>query len=273
MCLMLLLSSCETVVEMELPAHEPKLVVNAVINPDSLFTVEVSPSQNPLSNKAHEPVSNATVQVYQADQHLYTLQHKGNGTYSTDQKPQALQHYELKVEAPGLPTASATTYIPAAPAISNLNATPVAATASDGPTVSATFTLADTPGQENFYYIQAFTPDTSYLDGQPYRRSVGVRLVEPFEDEFTMEDHYFFSDKLFDGKVVTLRLDLENPPQYTTYVRIAHITREFYDYVRTLNKQSYRDNFATPPGPVANNIQSGIGVFAGYHAVTLVMEP
>ncbi|WP_299758643.1 DUF4249 domain-containing protein [uncultured Pontibacter sp.] len=273
LCLFFILTSCETVVEVDLPTHEPKLVVNAVINPDSILTVDVSASQSALSNQPHGQVENATVQVYHAGQLLYTLPHTGNGKYKADQKPQVQQHYELKVEAPGLPKASATTYIPAAPLIRNLIATPVASTAWSGTTVSATFTLTDAPGQENFYYIQAYTPDTSYLDAKPFKRSVSLELAEPFEYEFTMEDRYFFSDKLFEGKAVTLRLHLENSLEQTTYIRIAQITRAYYDYVRTLDKQSYRDNFATPPGPVFNNIAGGLGLFAGYNATVLAVKP
>jgi len=273
LCLLVILNGCEKVVELELPAHKPSLVLNAVIDPDSLFVVDVSSSRSPFSNAAYEQVHNATVQVYQAGQPLYTLQHLGNGKYGTDQKPQALQHYELKVEASGFPSASATTHIPTAPHVSNLKATTVARTEWEGPTVHVTFTLSDTPGQENFYYIQVFTPDTSYLDGQPYKKSVGMKIAAPFEEEFTMEDRYFFSDKLFEGKAVTLRLHLENSPERTTYVRVAHITREYYEYVRTLDKQSYRDNFATLPGPVANNIVGGLGLFGACHAVTLPVKP
>ncbi|WP_162427359.1 DUF4249 domain-containing protein [Pontibacter pudoricolor] len=273
LCLLVLLSSCETVVELELPAQEPALVANAVINPDSLFIVDVSSSQSALAVGSHLPVTNAIVQVYQASQHLYTLEHKGSGIYSISQLPQALQHYQLKVEAPGFPTATAATYIPATPAISKLKATPVAGTEWDGPSVSASFMLSDTPDQENYYYIQAYTPDTNYSDGQHYNRSVRVKMTVPFEDEFTMEDRYFFSDKLFEGKAVTLRLNLENSPENTTFVRIAHITRDYYEYVRTLDRQSYRDNFATLPEPVTNNIQGGMGLFGGYNAVTLAVKP
>ncbi|WP_206073051.1 DUF4249 domain-containing protein [Pontibacter flavimaris] len=273
LCLLFILPGCETVVEAELPAPESALVVNAVINPDSLFTVDVSASQSAFSGGSHGPVATATIQVYQANQLLYTLEHQGNGIYSTTQAPQMLQHYQLQVQAPGFPAATAATYIPAKPVIGRLTAATEAATEWQGPSVSASFVLTDPPAQDNYYFVQAYTPDSSYVDGHAYNRSVGLKIAAPFEAEFTMGDRYFFSDKLFEGKEVPLRLRLDNSPEATTFVRVAHITRTYYDYVRTLDKQSYRDNFATLPGPVANNIKDGMGLFGGYSAVTLAVKP
>ncbi|WP_242916518.1 DUF4249 domain-containing protein [Pontibacter liquoris] len=273
LCLFSILTSCETIVETPLPAHEPKLVVNAVINPDSLFTVDVSANQSAFDHVTYQQLPDATVQVYQAGQPLHTLHHRGNGIYKTDQKPLPLQHYELHVAAPGFAPAQASAFIPSAPVIRDLQNTAVAPTAWEGPTISVSFTLADTPGQENYYYLQAYTPDTSHTESKPYNRSVGLKLADPVESEFSLEDRYFFSDKLFEGQTVTLWVHLDNSPKQTTYLRVAHITREYYAYARTLEKQSYRDNFATPPGPVANNIQNGMGIFAGYNALTLAIKP
>lgn len=270
--LLLLLWSCETVIELELPEYEPKLVLNSVINPDSLFTVDVSASQSALADGEYQQLTDATVQVYQAGQLLFELQHTGNGVYKADRKPQALQHYELRVSAPGFPSAVANTHITAMPAVKNVQASR-AAPAFEQQRVNMSFELDDVPGQENFYYIEAFTPDTSYYDGTPYKEPVSIKFTAPIEDEFGMETRYFFSDKLFDGQALHLELNLDNNPSKTTYVRVAHITKEYYQYVRVLDKQSYRDNFSEIQEPVPNNIQNGMGLFAGYNAVTLAVKP
>ncbi|GAB3820462.1 hypothetical protein GCM10028895_20640 [Pontibacter rugosus] len=259
-------------IELDLPGHEPRLVVNSVINPDSAFVVDVSASQSAFSAGAHQPITNAMVQVYQAGQLVSSLQSIGNGKYTSDQKPQPLQHYTMQVSAAGFTTVDAATFVPASPIIRDLRAARVAPAADMyEETTAASFILADNPEQDNFYYIQAYTPDTTY-EGKAYRRSVNMEFTAPFEEEFTMEDRYFFSDKLFNGKSVPLELHLQNLPANTTYVRVAHITPEYYHYVRTLEKQSYKDNFSTTPESVANNIKNGIGIFAGYHVVTLAVK-
>lgn len=271
--LLQLLLSCQTVVEVELPAHEPKLVVNAVLNPDSLFTVDVSASQSAFSNETHTPVENAAVSLYGVEKHQLDLQHIGNGIYQADKNPQAQQYYELKVLAPGYPAASAVSYVPAAPLIKNVRAG-VGPVREDwqGSSVIAYFTLEDAPEQENFYYLRVFTPETDH-SGETYNRNVSIISSVPIEYEFSMETRLFFSDKLFNGQALRLILNLDNSPQKVTYVQIAHITKEYYHYVRTLEKQSYRDNTSLVPIPVTNNILNGMGLFGGYNATILVIEP
>ena len=271
--LQLLLLSCETVVEVELPEHEPKLVINAVFNPDSLITVDISASRSAFSSDVHAAVENATVSLYGEEKHLLDLQYIGNGLYQADQKPRAGQYYELKVSAPGYPAASAVSYVPAAPLIKNVRAgTGPEYNDWQGPTVIASFTLEDAPEQENFYYLRVFSPDSTY-SGITYNRNVPILSSAPIEHEFSMETRLFFSDKLFNGQLLHLRLNLENSPQQLSYVQVAHITKEYYHYVRMLEKQSYNDNINLVPTPVPNNIVNGMGLFGGYNATTLVIQP
>ncbi|WP_181885279.1 DUF4249 domain-containing protein [Pontibacter diazotrophicus] len=273
LCLPFLLGSCETVVELELPEHTPQLVINAVINPDSLFTVDVSASRSPFSNGAYPQLSDATVQVYQAGQLLFDLQHQGNGIYRADAKPQVLQHYELRVNAPGFPGARATAHIPAAPILSDVKASEASPSNSPFPIVRLFFTLNDVANQENFYYLRAYTPDTSYYDGRPYNRTESLNFTAPIETEFNMESRYFLSDKLFEGKQIPFRFEYAKIPGRTTYVQVAHISKEYYEYARTLQRQAGGDDFGKLPSQVTNSIRNGFGIFAGYNAVRLAVKP
>lgn len=277
LCLLILLpfllGGCQKELEFDLPAHAPRLVINSVFNPDSLFTVDLTISQSAHSNEGHAPVPDATVQIFQGGRPPYDLRHTGNGMYVADRKPQALQHYEVRVSAPGFPKASATSHVPAAPIIREVKANKVVASDAWGGGVDLSFVLEDAPDQENFYYLQAYTPDTIYHRNIIFNRAVWPRLVSPIEEEFSMETRYFFSDKLFNGQSVRFRLNLENRPERITYVRVGHITKEYYNYVRVLVKQNYADSFGIITTPVPNNIQNGFGLFAGYNAVTLAVRP
>ncbi|WP_160164095.1 DUF4249 domain-containing protein [Nafulsella turpanensis] len=268
----LLLWSCQTVVEIDLPEHEPKLVVNAVFNPDSLLTVDVSASQSAFSNNEHQQLENATVSLFQEGKHLLDFPHIGNGIYQAAEKPEALQQYELRVSAAGFPQASAITSVPGQAVIDNLQATVEPARSDwEGTTLNAFFTLKDTPNEENFYYLQAFTPDTTG-DGEAFNRYVHLESSSPIEYEFSMETRLFFSDKLFNGEALELKLNLENNPYRTTYVQIAQVTKEYYQYVKTLDKQSYGDNLNLTPVSVSNNIINGMGLFGAYNAQTLTFK-
>jgi hypothetical protein len=267
------LFSCETVIELDLPGHKPQLVINSVISPDSLFTVDISASQSPLVNGSYEQLTDATVQVYQSGQLLYNLNHVGSGIYKADYKPQALQYYELRVSSPGLSDVKAQNFIPAAPLLTDLRTSKVLYTADYGATRTLLFTLDEAASQENYYLIQAYTPDTSYVDRTPYKRTVSLNFVSPIEAEFTMEARYFFSDKLINGKQTRFTLSIDDVPNRTIYLHVAQISKEYYEYARTLNKQAAGDDFGKTPTPVANNIQGGMGLFGGYNAAKIAIRP
>lgn len=275
--LLLLLAGtgCETVIKLELPEPEPRLVVNSVLNPDSLFLADVSASRSIFSNEKFVPVENAVVQLYEAGQLLEELRPAGRGRYAGRGRPHPLLAYELRVRAPGFPSVRARTELPAPPAIREVRARrapPVSGGSS--PSVEASFVLTDDPARENFYYLQAYEPDTArFFGNEPYLRPVAMQLLAPFEQEFTMETRYFFSDRLFNGQAVRLRLSLENNPAKTTYMRVAHVSKSYYDYVRALDRQSYGDNVLPSPVSVANNIENGFGLFGSYAAQTLLLKP
>lgn len=270
---LLLLAGCETVVELDLPDHDPKLVVNSVFNPDSLFTVDLSSSQSVFTDNPYVPVTDATVQVYQGGQLLFDFQHKGDGLYQADTKPEALQHYELRVSAPSHTPVKAESHVPAAALLRDLKASRVPATNVRDAGILLSFTFGDDPNRENYYYVQAFTPAISPIDGEAYNRAISIQFINPIKDEFNMENRWFFSDKLFNGQQLPLELFLESSQPEERHVQVAHITKEYYDYVRTLSKQSYRDNFGVTPIPVSSNIRGGMGLFAGYNSVTVKILP
>ena len=73
------LASCETIVELELPT--PELVVNSVLNPDSVMMVEVSANRGALVTQPYALLTDATVQVYRNGQYWGDLIHAGKGRY------------------------------------------------------------------------------------------------------------------------------------------------------------------------------------------------
>lgn len=269
-----LASACTDVIELDLPEPKTELVVNGTFTPDSAWSVEVSTSQSSLNSNPYRMVSNATVEVYSKGQLVAKLPHMGNGKYSLDgSKPLALEQYTLKVSAPGLPNCQATDVVPAQPAASNFKAKYISG--SKNPQmqeVELAFTLADAPGATNYYYINAFVMDTAHT-GEVYKNFVNVELQSPIKAEFSLDSRYFFSDKFIDGQNTTLTLRYERQPKgKIIQTNITQISADYYTYSRTLEKQSYRDNFLTTPTPVQGNIKNGYGLFAGYNTKAVYLR-
>lgn len=265
--LLLLASACTDVVELELPEPKAQLVVNSTFTPDSTWAVEVSTSQSSLVSQPYYMVENAVVEVYHEGQHITTLPHTGKGKYKSDSiKPQAQQEYTLKVSAPGLPGCTATDFVPSSPDIKNVKLANVMNTKDPQiREVEVTFTLQDEPGKANYYYIKAYIHDTSH-SGEPFKNYTSLNFVAPFWEEFGIGSRYFFSDKFIDGQAATLKIRYERPANGKLLtLSITQVSPDYYTYSKTLEKQSYRDNFLTTPTPVHNNIKNGFGIFAGYN--------
>lgn len=272
-CLLLsismLLWNCTNVIELDLPELKQRLVVNGIFNPDSTWSIDVSASQSALSKVPYEQVQHATVGVYQADKHLYNLEHVGEGQYKTkDISPDALENYTLKVSAPGFSMVQATGFAPAEPATHALKSKLV--NTPDGTReIEVTFTLDDVPGLQNYYFISAYYKDTSFYNNEAYKQYTSISFEAPIESEFSQGWLYFFSDKFIDGKSVTLKIRTGYPGKgKMLYFNVTQVSPDYYHYVRTLTKQATVDSFSHAPTAVHSNIQNGYGIFAGYHMRT-----
>jgi len=270
-CVILGLSACIKPVQVTLPTHKPALVLNSVFNPDSTFYVDLSSSRNILSNEAHAPVTNASVRLFRNGNYMADLQHSKNGVYIAAIKPESLAKYSITATAPNFPSISARNHIPGAPVLHQIQA----AVADIRPNehdlgVNVSFILDNPSVEENFYFIRAYRSATT--SGQTIVRSAGISFLSPIMEDFQIDDRYYFSDKLFKGKPTTLKLHLYSDPKGITYLRIAHITEEYYAYGKTLVNFSYSDTNLNQMS-VSNNIENGIGLFAGYNAITIPIKP
>lgn len=275
-CLLLglafMLLNCTNVIELELPEQEPRLVVNGIFNPDSTWRIEVSGSQSALSDAAYEQVQHAQVELYQGERLLYTLPHAGAGQYvSQEIYPEALVPYTLKVTAPGYPAVQASSFAPAKPVTHTYKARYI--NTAHAREVEVMMNLDDVPGAQNYYFVSAYYNDTSFAYDQAYKHYISVSIEAPIAGEFSLGRLQFFSDKLIDGKSVTLKFRYDSPGVgKIVNLNVAQVNPTYYHYARTLTKQATVDSFSHTPVAVHNNIQNGFGIFAGHTLSTIKIQ-
>ena len=150
-------SSCETVVELDLPEKKPGLVVNCFFNPDSAFSVSISKSQYVLDNAAIRKINNAVVSIYRESSWLEDLILVSDGNYksSSGNKPLAGINYKISVSSEGFSPVDANDKIPAPPQITGMD--------------TGTFFMEnqkyfemkikfkDNPSEKNYYQLQLYT--------------------------------------------------------------------------------------------------------------------
>lgn len=266
-----LLLGCSKSVDFDFPAHAPGLVLNGVFNPDSIFSIDLTSSNQISSNNDFNPVENASVRLFQNGNYLTDLQHSKKGIYRASIKPESLRKYEIRVTAPGFPDIAAHNHVPEKPAIHHVQITTVSGGVSPTQGLNVSLILDDVPKENNFYFIRAYTFDRGGNAGMPYIRDLNISFISPIEDDFEMGSRKFFSDKLFQGDSINLKIHLEDSSKETVYLLIAQVTKEYFDYGKTLRRHTMTDLNINQMA-VSNNIENGVGLFAGYNAVTIPIK-
>lgn len=130
--IILLLTACETDLEIPLPEHESKLVINAYLEAGKPFEVYLSRSYGILENAKIDDilVKNATVEILENSQVIATLQYRDTVIqndwnpgvtytlakyYSPDMMVEAGKTYTVRASHTDYETASGTATIPSAP--------------------------------------------------------------------------------------------------------------------------------------------------------------
>ncbi len=322
-CLLILIS-CESVVEVDVPREVTKPTVNAFFTPDSLWSVELSENRYILDNDQFEGLPGATVEVWQNEQLVTELLYQGEDRFkghsiyqATGASPQTEIPYTLRVQHPDHAPLEAISQVPTAPNVvrATLDTLDVRLDedfADDGIAYGLTLLLNDPP-EENFYSLsvilrsEVFVPlvkdDVSLLSIEENVWFIDVQSDDPIVDNpfNRYRDELLFKDVSFNGQQYELKiygiLELGdariirffsggspiNEDAYdregnlvrqageiagigTLQVVLRNTTEAYYEYNFTRDLQaSIEDNPFAQPVQVFDNIENGLGIFAGYN--------
>jgi len=111
--LVVTMSSCEQVIDLDDPDFESRIVINSLFSSDSPWSVEVTRSYNVLETHSTNPIGNAEVHIFdQNHEHKFQLEHVGDGIYQKgDNLPSPARGYYIEVRV-GDQVATAYSYVP-----------------------------------------------------------------------------------------------------------------------------------------------------------------
>ena len=286
------LPACETAVEVELPKHEPKLVVNGLFRADSLWAVELSHSvpagkeDVPGKNLSEESIEEATVTITRNGTVVDTLrpqqeENRDDGVFrSATHRPEAGQTYTLHAHVPGYDPVEATSRVPAAVPFEARTG------ALGGERDDVTIRLSDPAGERNRYafalqrrYTQSYMDgDTSYTRSSvqqwPFESGDPVFVTGEFDCAVVSEGtpryrQVFFSDQSFGGQTreisMTARLDESQSERRTNeYIAVLYTLSEpYFQFLQSFRNSCDFNNPFAEPEEVQGNVEGGFGVFAG----------
>ena len=310
LALLIVLSSCEQVIEPDLPEHTPRLVLHAFFTADGIWTAYVGRSSGILDSRPlHErSVADASVELLAGDRVIEEMKFldAARGYVFEDSALEAGETYSLQVSAPGFATIRATDAIPRPVPTSILSYRTNTSARSEleiRGEFSIKLEIQDPPGEANYYQISVYQVSTG-RGAWRYEEILSTKdpsiIADNGVDESPVEEGAFsgeapyFKDTLFDGRTHEIELtydgvlilregiaqeevaeDGQEPAKQKTYLQVLYISAAYYEYLKTVRlHDSTRDNPFAEPLSVYSNVENGYGIFAGYSSQTfeLVLE-
>ncbi|MDT0649584.1 DUF4249 domain-containing protein [Autumnicola edwardsiae] len=230
---MILLISCEDVVEVDLKESEPRLVIEASVKwikgtQGNMQSIRLS-TTSPFYEQETPPVTNAQVQITDEDGVVYVFQHTSEGIYQNFYfNPVLEMQYQLSVQHNEQLYTATETLIPVVD-IDFVEQTTNGGFNGDEIEIKTYYT--DPADAENYYFFSFKEERTTF---------------EIYEDEFTNGNQIFgyYSDE-----------DLEAGDQVS--IEMAGISRPYYEYLFILRSQigtNAGGPFETKPATLKGNI-------------------
>ena len=282
----IMFSSCEKVLDIDIPFKKRKIVVNGIMNPDSLVRVHVSKSMHILDNQDIALLDNAHLNLYEDGVFIDSIPEVANGLYELPGFKPAIDHtYRIEVTAENRNPVEAETTIPKPVSIISIDTNRVKGQDS-GNSLQFSLQFKDPPGVENYYIIRAkvyrqfseWDHKTDSLSFYYNTESIGLNSNDPVIDEHS--SGLIFSDDYFKGKTYNMTFTFssfyhgyygyeEDVPErdktYQAYIYLHSISKEYYLYLKSFYMQMYaQDDPFAEPVTVYNNIKNGYGVLGSF---------
>lgn len=284
-----LLLSCgenffDSIVEVEVPVHEPNLAVTAHLsNLDEVSIVHVTNTVGILDNNNAAPITDAKVELYGDGQLVQTYKYmelyeepSQNGNQIRDlylvedSAPlEVSKNYELKVSTPTYGEIAATQILTAStPILSAIFEEEGIVDEFGDRTDEVAIKFQDKAGKKNYYLVEVagyYEGNISPTEKFMYINHAYLSPADPISEEGG-SGNLIFSDATFDGKEYELKmaafgLEKENSLK-EVIVTLYAISEDRYLYEKSL--LSYQENDGNPfaePVIIHENVSQGNGIF------------
>jgi len=271
--------SCEKDVTFDFD-HNPKLVLNCILNPDSIVSASLTLSESLDSIANFVPVKGAEIVLFEGNDIFGVLEPTENGHYNLDKKPKTGKTYKIEVKTKDHSPLFATTTVPKPPVIEySKTITEYITPDSTIYTFGVNVKLKDNPGRNNYWIYQKYT-----VNGVQYTRPANA-INAPFLDGFNKivdpDSNYGYrlplgmrlTDEGFDGQVLEFVIpDLVSIEEREHSLFFSDADQHYDKHIKTIILNRMKETSELPffePVQIYSNIENGYGIF-GSCAITTI---
>ena len=280
-----LLQGCYTrELEFDIPDAGDKIVINSIINPDSLFRANLSKTYSSLETDFLQFIflDSAKARVFENEVYVGELEYQQEGTYrSRTFKPKQGKEYRLEIENIDERKVVASANVPANVPISGLFHRFIqppdgfVRILNSGRYIRSKLLINDPQGENQYlFYLSAKHNNPFVAVNLNYTVSLGTSTEIEYDSESDNSGYYVFDNFGMEGQTITLNINLVFPEYLETGsdslelgYNLLSINRDMYRYLNSLKTYSITDNSLiqyTEPSFVYSNVEGGLGIFGGY---------
>jgi hypothetical protein len=268
----LMISSCDKNIDIPIPEESNKVVVNLLMNKDSIMIARVSISGRLNNIQAMPEVTNAAMNLYENGTFKgpltpYVL--AGRTYYRSNTLPQAGATYRVTAAVPGYTEVSGSDQIPDTVQIGEMKMT-VAPMDNQGSKVTISVQLQDDAAVQNYYRVRIYQV-YEWVNGNGSRGQ--QKLQEYFETDNAewelfgenSRSEFYTTDALFNGRSPRFTFRINTGSQFKKMiVEITSLTYSSYNYLNsTFMAREKNDDGLSEKVIVYNNIENGLGIIGG----------
>ena len=284
------LLACTKEIDLEFPIAESQIVVNGIINPDSIIKINLTKTL-PLATTSDFPIiENAIVIIKENGILIDTLTYQNKGNYILDYNPKIGNTYRLEVQTPGYESVFAEDIIPGKPKF-------------DACHHRGRYSINIHELSNINYWISVQKKD--YAEGENFSYdSTKVSLTTPFylssncipcDDFNAIQDdgfnEYFTYIRLNDGRTqhYPINISIEKTSfvqpnlrkadsNQTAYINITNASENYDKYLKSSMIDFMNNDFNdvgafTKPVTIFSNIENGTGIFGAYSNTRIDIKP
>ena len=288
----MLYSSCDIVVDLDIPEHDRVLVVNSILTTDSIINASISHSVGAFDASSISYVNNATLEVYEDGVLLGEMNEEVSLSYDSmeeldsiyvynfNQNPVAGKIYSYEIAHPDYESVRAETTVPAAVKL-NVNVVTLLSEQDYEKHYRVRFSFNDGP-EESFYRLRLRrNPNAKdrFAEFESNDASIISSAGVQSDGGTFYGDEALFDDEMFNGTEKEISIDFFDY-EYEEYevqfiLELTSVSESYYTYIRSL--RAHYDNqdqfiFAGEPVQVFTNIENGLGVLGSMSVDTMLLE-
>ncbi|MDD3431916.1 MAG: DUF4249 domain-containing protein [Bacteroidales bacterium] len=307
----LLFAACEKDIEFKGDITEPLLVLNGFARPDSLLVFRLTASKFFLEEAdSFATVKDANLRLYVDGTYKEDLQSQQNGYYFSSYRPQQGDVLSLEAEAAGFEPIVAETLLPVKAeligvdtSITNVGEQYALAYTYDEEAqdyiidtlgvytnyqVSIILSFRDPLASADYYRVLV---KQSYGEGDEYYEFYNFNIDNFYTAEMgdlfslteNQNDYHIYSDELFNGKEVDMKLSFGTNSYYdyqrgflgssgSFQIQLQNLSPSYYLYLKTLSEYQNTMEFFAEPIQIFTNVRNGIGLFGAYSSHVIELE-